>query len=689
MELLAPAGTFECVIAAVNSGADAVYFAGQSFGARSFAGNLSDEEIAKAADFCHLRGAAVYVTVNTLLFDKEFKELEKFIKTLTRAGVDGVIVQDLGVADFIHKMAPDIEIHGSTQMTVHSLEGVRELEKHGFKRVVLSRELSAEEIEYITKNAVAETEVFVHGAMCMSYSGQCLMSSVIGGRSGNRGKCAQPCRLPYSSNGSNPKFYLSLKDMSLAEHLESLSNAGVASLKVEGRMKGSQYVASVISAYRKLIDERRKPTAEEMDELNRIFFRGGLTDGYFKNNKGKRMFAFDKPDNPYLKNTTDKSEATAKDRKRNIKTEAAFFENEVPWIKMSCDGYEAVVFGEDRLQKAAKRPLDAEDAKLKIEKLGDTAFRSVKTQVKTEGEPFMPVSALNELRRSCAEKLESEILKPYKNKRILSADMSISADKRRTEKCGYSCSVLTVEQYRGAKMLPFEIIYVPLNLAVKNIDELLEDRGRIVISLPVIIRYDEREAIVKSLKKLKDAGFDKAEISTLDALDVVRDFKIYTSQRMNITNSYAFKKLCDMGVDSICLSCELNLAQMRDIVKACQCEAVVYGRIPLMITENCILKNIDKCPCNGLGYISDRTGARLPIIKDGDACRSIVLNSVPLWLGDKKSEIHKIGADRLRLIFTTESEKEVVNIGKAYMTDETCKPPEKFTRLRAFKSALE
>ncbi|MBQ3573297.1 MAG: U32 family peptidase, partial [Clostridia bacterium] len=393
MELLAPAGTFDCVLTAVDSGADAVYFAGQEFGARSFAGNLTDEEIYRAADYCHLRGVRAYVTVNTLLYDKEYKDLEKFIRTLTLAGVDAVIVQDLGVLRLVRELSPDIELHASTQMTVHSADGVRELERLGVSRVVLSRELSGEEIRKIISSTKAEAEVFVHGAMCMSYSGQCLMSSIIGGRSGNRGRCAQPCRLPYS-DGDKTKYYLSLKDMMLAEHIRSLEDMGVASLKIEGRMKGEAYVASVVSTYRRLIDEKRMPTRGEIDDLNRIFFRGGFTDKYFTGSIGPDMFAFDKPDNPYLKNDGKRAE---KPKERRIKTElyARLCEGELPYISMKCQGALAEVTGESAVQTAIGRPLTEESVRERLSKTGGTAFEISDAKIELSGAPFVPASAIN------------------------------------------------------------------------------------------------------------------------------------------------------------------------------------------------------------------------------------------------------------------------------------------------------
>lgn len=683
MELLAPAGTFDCVLTAVDSGADAVYFAGQEFGARSFAGNLTDEEIYRAADYCHLRGVRAYVTVNTLLYDKEYKDLEKFIRTLTLAGVDAVIVQDLGVLRLVREMSPDIELHASTQMTVHSADGVRELEKLGVSRVVLSRELSRDEIRKIISSTKAEAEVFVHGAMCMSYSGQCLMSSIIGGRSGNRGKCAQPCRLPYS-DGDKTKYYLSLKDMMLAEHIRSLRDMGVSSLKIEGRMKGETYVSSVVSTYRRLIDEKRMPTRGEIDELNRIFFRGGFTDKYFKAQSGPDMFAFDKPDNPYLKNEDKKYE---KPRERQIETElyARFCEGEPPYISMKCQGALAEVTGESAVQMAIGRPLTEDSLKERLSKTGGTAFEIKDAKIELTVAPFVPVSAINELRRECVRRLEQKILEAYKQKNFGTAP-KIDRDRR----CGearLTCSVLNIEQYRAIDKGDFEYIYVPLDMAEKYSGELLEDRDKIVICLPVILREPVREQYRDRLAELKELGFSRAEASTIDGMALMGGFEIHGSYRMNITNSLSSDEAKGLGLFSICLSAELNLAQIRDIKKAEKTEVIVYGRLPLMITENCILKNMDKCRCDGIGSVCDRTGAEFPIIRDGDICRSVVLNSVPLYMGDKLDEVKRTGIDYMRLMFTTESAKECKMICEAYRNGAES-PFAEFTRLHFCRGAL-
>lgn len=684
MELLAPAGNYDCLLAAVNSGADAVYFAGKGFGARSYAGNFSDEEIRRAADFCHLRNVRTYVTVNTLIFDREYRELEKFIGTITRAGVDGVIVQDLGVLKFIGEVSPDIELHASTQMTVHSADGVRELEKFGVSRVVLSRELTSGEIREIIANTSAEAEVFVHGAMCMSYSGQCLMSSVIGGRSGNRGKCAQPCRLPYSADGGSARYYLSLKDMCLAEHIAELDDMGVASLKIEGRMKGEGYVSSVVSAYRKLIDEKRKPTSQEMDMLSRVFFRGGLTDGYYMGAKGKNMFAFDKPDNPYLRN--DDNKKTIDEKQVPASIDAIFAEGELPKLKISCGEHTAEVTGDFSIETASKRPATREGIEAQLLKTGGTAFKIEDINVEILGSPFIPVARLNELRRNAVEALQTEILKKYRDKRVLDAT-KISVTSVAKEKTGYTCLVTSIKQYRAVKGYDFKRIYIPVHIVLEFLDELKLDAERIVLSLPVILRGEQRERYRGYLSQLREFGFKKAEVSTIDAISIANGFEIYASQRLNITNSLSAVRAAEIGVSGICVSPELNLAQMRDLKKPITTEVIAYGRIPLMISENCVLKNMDKCHCDGMGEIFDRTGARFPVVRDGEICRSIVLNSVPLYMGDKREDLNKIGAD-MRLVFSTESDIECSEICKNYFLGTEVKVKD-FTRLYFYRGVLE
>ena len=303
-ELLSPAGSFESLAAAVNMGADAVYLSGKNFGARSYADNFDNGQLENAVRYAHLRGVKVHITVNTLIGDKEFAELEEYLKFLNSLHVDALIIQDLGVLSLAKNLGLCMQFHASTQLTVHNLSGALAAKELGFDRVVLSRELSFKEIKYISENCGIETEMFIHGAMCMSYSGQCLMSSALGGRSGNRGRCAQPCRQLYKSGENKEKYFLSLKDMALIERLDDIKESGVTSLKIEGRMKGPSYVGCVTKIYKKCLEEGRQPSKSEINDLNRIFFRGGLSSGYFDNKKGRAMFAFNKPDNPYKKETS-------------------------------------------------------------------------------------------------------------------------------------------------------------------------------------------------------------------------------------------------------------------------------------------------------------------------------------------------------------------------------------------------
>lgn len=687
MELLAPAGNFECVRAAVDSGADAVYCAGKSFGARSFAGNLTDDEIFAAAEYCHLRDVRIYLTVNTLLFDREFAQLDKFIRTLTAAGVDGVIVQDLGTLKYIHRLSPDIELHASTQMTVHSADGVRELEKLGVCRTVLSRELSFDEIKEISEKVNTELEVFVHGAMCMSYSGQCLMSSVIGGRSGNRGRCAQPCRLTYKADGRE-RHYMSLKDMSLAAHISELKELGIASLKIEGRMKSAEYVSTVTGIYRRLIDENRQPTDDEYRSLSEVFDRGGLTDGYFKGETGKKMFAFDRKDNPYLKNSGGFTAPPPKTR--GIGISAEFSEGRLPKLTFCLNGLSAEVLGDTECQSAQKAPITADSAKRYLEKLGGTPFYAQSTKTEIYGKPYLSASELNALRRKATAALEESILSRYGSKRIEQAPhTNIRKNAERLKK--YSCSVLNTEQYRAVLKCDFERIYLPMHIAEQNLDEITQNPTALkktVICPPVIISGAQRREYRNRLSALKDSGFNMIEISTLDDIAMADGFGMCGGFRMNITNGLAAETASELGMSSICLSVELNTVQMHDISPDCQKEAIVYGRIPLMITKNCIIKNTDGCPCSGTQSITDRTGRVFPIIKDGDICAGVVLNSVPLYMADKPNEIEKINADLNKLMFTDESGERCIQIYNEYINGADT-PSYEFTRLRMMKSPLE
>lgn len=680
MELLAPAGNMDCLKAAVQSGADAVYFAGKQFGARSFADNFSEEEIKAAADYCRLYGAKSYVTVNTMTLDREFSALDRYIKVLADSGIDGVIVQDIGVMTRIHQLCPSLPLHGSTQMTVHNLAGVKALERMGAKRVVLAREMSAQEIAHVIRHCTAEIEVFVHGAMCMSYSGQCLMSSVLGGRSGNRGKCAQPCRLPYRGKDGAARFYLSLKDMSLLSHLEQLSEMGVSSLKIEGRMKGVSYVSAVVQAYRSCIDSMRRPNRDEEERLRRVFFRGGLTDGYFTGRTGTDMFAFDKPDNPYAKNQKD--EIPLPERKIAANANAYFAEGERPSVTLTSGKAKVTVTLDTVLETAQNSKAARAEIEKQLRKTGGTPFRLDTVTAEVTGSPYIPVKITNQLRRKGLEELAAALSKtdgyPFLDAPRLTAWRGTVK-----EALCYTASVRDAEQFETVKKYPFYKIDVPIHQVEQEPERYLAEKNRILLALPAIVPDGRQHAMNERLNRLYDMGFCALRAENIGQLAWERPFAIWGGHRLNLANSMALHQLSQMGAAAACVSAELNLAQIRDLSRGLWIEAIAYGHIPLMVTQNCVLKNIGRCPCHGGEVICDRKGNALPVVKDGADCRSVILNSIPLYMGDKKEELRRAGADSYRLCFTVETAKRCDAVCRLYFEGGTFSG--KYTRFHYLK----
>ncbi len=682
MELLAPAGNMNCLKAAIGHGADAVYFAGKSFGARSFAANFSEEELREAISYCHLRGVKAYLTVNTMTLDREFEELDAYLALFADAGADAVIVQDLGVLRRIRQICPELPIHASTQMTVHNLAGVQELEKLGVERVVLARELTEKEIGWIAQNCKAELEVFVHGAMCMSYSGQCLMSSVLGGRSGNRGKCAQPCRLAYQANQGDEKFYLSLKDMSLISHLQTLKEMGIASLKIEGRMKGEDYVSAVVETYRRCLDESRRPRKEEEDRLNRVFYRGGLTDGYFADNKGVEMFAFEKPDNPYAIHDDKKAEPST-EKTIPVACSVTLCEGKHPVITLTGLGHTVTCRGDEVLSRAQKNPAAVEDVKKQVSKTGGTAFRVTPITVELSGNPFVPVKVLNQLRRDAIKALEDAVLAVSK-KTIQKREPGLLKTQKAEMKL--TASVRTLEQFEAIREYPFAFIDVPLSVAWENPKAFYPDIHRVVIAPPVIVTDAMWQTVVSRLNELNRQGFTYLRAEHLSWLSEKENWTLLGGHRMNIANTMSVCQLKELGMHSVCLSAELNLAQIRDVAKPVMTELIIYGHLPLMITENCVLKNMNACPCDGAGQIQDRKGISFPVIKDDAVCRSVILNSVPLYLADKLEDIERCNIAFGRLAFTIESPKKCREVCQKYLNRDSAEGA--YTRLHFHKGVL-
>ncbi len=664
-ELLAPAGSYDALKAAVKSGTDAVYLGGNLFNARASATNFDNEELEKAVDFCHLHKVKVYVTVNILISDKEFTELENFIRLINRIGVDAVIVQDIGVAMYIKKIAPSLKLHASTQMTVYDVEGAKFLKALGFSRVVLARELSANKIKQISKESEIETEIFVHGAMCFCYSGQCLMSGIIGGRSGNRGKCAQPCRLEYTLN--NKKGYLmSLKDMCLIKYLKEIENCGVTSLKVEGRMKGPEYVGTVISLYRKYLDSECPVSNEDYKSLETVFFRGGFSDGYFNNKKGKDMFCHTKPDNPYLLQKN-----TFKINDNYKKTGIYFFLNgfinkNLTLLAVDEYGNSAEYISDIILEKANASSATVEKIKNSVSKLGDTVFSAESVEVNIDENVFIPTSEINKARREVISKLEELIISSYKRKES-NIKYTLNYQNISNNIFEFSAYVSDINQLRAMRTTDCTRIYVPIEL-----DDFKENE---IVVLPRISPDNLGELI----SKLKN---DTVLVRNIGQIEIAKRYnkKIQLDFTMNIFNSYSCDFYKNQDINTITLSTELTLKQIKPLTQICNCESIIYGKIPMMITENCIIKS--SVGCKKGAYIQDRTNESF-LIKCLPECRNEIYNSKPIIMSDKYDDIKNSGIRYGRLNFLDESPEDCINIYNCYKNSK--KINREFTRGKFYK----
>lgn len=682
IELLAPAGNFECLVAAVQSGADAVYLSGKAFGARSYADNFDGETLEKAVDYCHLRGVKVYVTVNTLVSDSEMQELSEYLVFLNNIGVDAIIVQDMGVLQLAKQLVPELPVHASTQMTIHNTEGVKALENYGVNRIVLAREVSLQNIRRISQNTKAELEVFAHGALCMCYSGQCLMSSIIGGRSGNRGKCAQPCRLPYSINNDKTKrFYMSLKDLSAVNHISELMGIGVSSLKIEGRMKGPAYVAAVVGVYRKYIDNPHPLEKADVELLDRIFNRGGVTDGYLTGKTGREMFAFDKPDNPYHKG----SDALEQELLNSIKTENRKLQLECkaeirlgqnPKVYVCSGGVEVKYEADFLVERAQKLSLTEDAAKTQLSKTGGTPFGFSKIDISIDDNVFVSAGALNNMRRTVLEQFENLYIQKFK--RQGSNKMTELSDDEKLYKGGFVCEVTTIEQFEAVKDRKFTHFYVPLHILEKNRACFDAVKEKIIIILPAIIEENCSADIEQRVENLLKDGFYAVQTANIATISKFDKYRMFGSFRLNIFNSGALEFYKDCGLEMAELSPELNVKQLQKIKKCIPVQTMVYGRLPLMVTENCVIRNNSKCPCNGQNTITDRMGMVFPVIKDGDACRSVILNCKKTFLGYDMDKLRRAGIDFFRIYFTDESPNECVRICDSFFKSSGYRP-EDFT----------
>ncbi len=647
-ELLAPAGDFESLVAAVAAGADAVYVGGKSFGARAFAKNFDTGELSRALSYCHLHGVKLYVTVNTLVYDREMESLGDYARELWKIGVDALICADLGVVREIRRRTPDFEIHASTQMSVHSTEGADAAARLGCSRAVVARELSIEDIRLITDRSSVEIEVFLHGALCVCHSGQCLFSSLVGGRSGNRGECAQPCRLPYDK-GTYP---LSLKDLSLAEHIRELIDSGVASLKIEGRMKSPEYVYTVTSIYRRLLDEGRGASADELMRLRRVFSRDGFTDAYFRG-EGLDSMTGIRSEKDKLQ-SRELAERSFLPERLAVRAKAS--------IRLGQPSELTLILGDRRVRavgmtpEAAKSaPLRPEDVKARLCKMGNSDFSLLPEDVELRLDEGvnLPPSAINALRREACERLSD-----------FSREPSAYREAEKARKKGgeelvtalfYDPKVYAALAERAAELI--DISFLPLF-------RLDEYDGEISgVALPPVIFDTEQGEIEKMLEKALLRGAKWAFVGNIGQIELAKRFGLSPigDFRLNISNSAAREEYRELGVESALLSPELTLPMARDIGGG----VIVYGRIPLMLTERCFIKENFGCERCRSAAFTDRTGARFRLMREYQH-RNLILNSTPTYMGDRREQLRAAGLLHHHLIFTVESEREAGAILDAF-----------------------
>ena len=656
MELLAPAGSMEALRAAVCNGADAVYLGADTFNARINARNFSAADLQEAVVYCHVRGVKVHLTLNTLVLDREMPRAAELIRLAASCGVDAFIVQDLGVVSLCRQLAPDVPIHASTQMSIHSLEGVMEAAALGCSRVVLARELPAEEIAHICKKSPVEIEVFVHGALCMCYSGQCYLSSVIGRRSGNRGQCAQPCRLPYGyGRFESTRYPLSLKDNCLAGELDELRRMGVASIKIEGRMKRPEYVAIVTRAYRTVLNGG-KLMPSDLQELETAFSRQGFTDGYFRGQTGSDMFGRrqEGEDTADLFASARATYEQGEPQRIGVRFYAMIRRGEPAQLAVEDpDGNLCRTRGPVP-EQAVYRSLTPQDLEQQLKKTGGTPYLCTAVRSSLDPDLMLPASAINAMRRDVIAELTA------KRGRAAPARLNAYDEPPRYDGIAGEPQLTIAVRTAGqitSRMLSMKptVLYVPLSELAEHPDlpQRVSVETQLAAILPRVIWSGELAPVARQLRTVYEMGVRQVLAGNLGQLHIARaaGFAVRGDFGLNIVNSRAMRYLREQGLDSQLLSFELTLPQIRDISKAVPAELLIYGR----------LKNrTGICACQtGTVRLVDRVGEEFPIVKDPGTCRNVLLNGKKLYLLDKKDALRGMGLWALRLQFTTENPGEI------------------------------
>lgn len=686
-ELLAPAGSLEILKGVIESGADAVYVGGSMFGARAYANNFTEEELLEAIDFAHLRGVKVYLTVNTLIKNSEFSKLYDYLLPYYKRGLDAVIVQDIGVVKAIHEYFPSMEIHTSTQMTVTGADGVRFLSQFGVTRVVMAREVSLAEMKRIHEETGMELEAFVHGALCYSYSGQCLFSSILGGRSGNRGRCAQPCRLPYTVEGKKDEYILSLKDMCGIKALDKLHDAGVYSLKIEGRMKQLEYACGVVKYYRSYIDSKKPVSDADYDRIKALGNRCGFTDRYYFDHNGSDMVTYVKPN--FVSNA---EEPSPEKRKLSIEGELVLREGEPGslTVKRGDVTYKASI---EPVSAALKAPLDKKAAIDRINKTGDTDFEfsHIKTQI---GENvFVPNGALNKLRRDAISGLCDKLLKKYYRNDARYTDMSrltalpehvVKSDAAHDEAINAKdyttiCSCMTRAQLDTLISYDcFDVFYLDFDMYDRrtliqqfadDVKSLTKRNKKVYLMLPTIFRADSSDYFVSIAKELDKVCFEGFVVKNYEELYLTENLftgkKVILDHNMYTFNDVSKSAFFEHGVSGDTVPLELNSREImhRNNIGS---QMIVYGYYPLMTTANCVHKNTKGCDKKQkLIYLKDRYNKSFAVCNNCKECYNTIYNSLPTMLTKNISKLKEAGIRSFRYSFTIETPKQI----KAVMDD--------------------
>ena len=684
-ELLAPAGNLEIFKGVIESGADAVYVGGSMFGARAYANNFTEEELLEAIDFAHLRGVKVYLTVNTLIKNSEFSKLYDYLLVYYKRGLDAVIVQDIGVVKAIHEYFPSMEIHTSTQMTVTGADGVRFLSQFGVTRVVMAREVSLAEMKRIHEETGMELEAFVHGALCYSYSGQCLFSSILGGRSGNRGRCAQPCRLPYTVEGKKDEYILSLKDMCGIKALDKLHDAGVYSLKIEGRMKQLEYACGVVKYYRSYIDSMKPVSDADYDRIKALGNRCGFTDRYYFDHNGSDMVTYVKPN--FVSNA---AEPSPEKRKLSIEGELVLREGEPGslTVKRGDVTYKASI---EPVSAALKAPLDKKAAIDRINKTGDTDFEFSHIKAQIGENVFVPNGALNKLRRDAISGLCDKLLKKYYRNDARYADISsmcelpehvVKSDAAHEDGAvnakDYTaiCSCMTRAQLDTLISYEcFDVFYLDFDMYDRktliqqfadDVKSLTKRNKKVYLMLPTIFRADSSDYFVSIAKELDKVSFEGFVVKNYEELYLTENLftgkKVILDHNMYTFNDVSRSVFFEHGVSGDTVPLELNSKEImhRNNIGS---QMIVYGYYPLMTTANCVHKNTKGCDKKQkLIYLKDRYNKSFAVCNNCKECYNTIYNSLPTMLTKNISKLKEAGIRSFRYSFTIETPKQIKTV---------------------------